>query len=324
MLTLENARDMVNTALSNLELSTRPAELYDPVRYALSVGGKRLRPSMVIMGCNLFKDEVDEAIHPALAIEIFHNFTLLHDDIMDESTIRRNKPTVHKQWNRNIAILSGDVMSFLAYQQLIQTRKEIIIDLIEIFTRTAEGVCEGQQYDLNFESKEKVSESEYLKMIELKTALLMGASVKIGSVIGGASPEDAKNLYTFGINLGMAFQLQDDLLDVYGDPKIFGKKIGGDIMANKKTFLLVKTMEMADEKTQEKISGLLNDRDIEKKEKIQAVKTIYDRFDIQRQTSGRVVSYLRRAQSNLEEVRVEKTRKKELIKLAQSLLDRVK
>lgn len=324
MLTLDNARDMVNNALSNLDLKPHPAELYDPVRYVLSMGGKRLRPCMVLLGCNLFKDEVNEAIHPALAIEIFHNFTLLHDDIMDESTIRRNRPTVHKQWNRNIAILSGDVMAFLAYQQLVQTRKDIVIDLIQIFTRTAEGVCEGQQYDMNFELKQKVSESDYLEMIERKTALLMGASLKIGSVVGGASPEDAKNLYSFGINLGMAFQLQDDLLDVYGDPKIFGKTIGGDIVANKKTFLLVKAMEIAGEKMQQKIAELMNDTTIKSQEKIQAVKTIYDRYEIKNRTSEMVNSYLNRAKSNLEEVRVERGRKKELRKLAQSFLDREK
>ena len=324
MLTLDDARDMVNNALSNLDLKPRPSELYDPIRYVLSMGGKRLRPCMVVMGCNLFKDEVDEAVHPALAIEIFHNFTLLHDDIMDDSPIRRTKPTVHKRWNRNIAILSGDVMAFLAYRQLVQTRKDIINDLIQIFTRTAEGVCEGQQYDLNFESKHNVSESEYLQMIELKTALLMGASLKIGSVIGGASPEDAKNLHAFGLNLGMAFQLQDDLLDVYGDPQIFGKTIGGDIVANKKTFLLVKTMELADEKIKQEITGMMNDPNIKKEEKIRAVKTIYDQHNIKMRTSELVNSYLNRAKSNLKEISVEESRKKELSKLAQSLLGREK
>jgi len=279
---------------------------------------------MVIMGCNLFKDRIDEAIHPALAIEIFHNFTLLHDDIMDDSLLRRNHPTVHKQWNRNIAILSGDVMAFLAYGQLIQTRTEIINDLIQIFTRTAEAVCEGQQYDLNFELKHKVTESEYLKMIELKTAVLMGASLKIGSIVGGASPSDADNMYAFGKNLGMAFQLQDDLLDVYGDPEVFGKSIGGDIVGNKKTYLLVKTIEMADKKTQEKIINLMNDQDLERKEKIHSVKTVYHQFAIKKQTHEMVNRYLSKANSKLAVVHVEETRKEELRKLALSLLDREK
>ena len=324
MLTLDTTRDMVNKALSNLVLKTQPAELYDPIRYTLSIGGKRLRPCMVIMGCNLFKDQVDEAIHPALAIEIFHNFTLLHDDIMDDSPIRRNQPTVHKQWNRNIAILSGDVMAFLAYGQLIQTRTDIINDLIHIFTRTAEGVCEGQQYDMNFESKCNVTEVEYLKMIELKTAVLIGASLKIGSVIGGASTSDVESMCAFGKNLGMAFQLQDDLLDAYGDPKIFGKTIGGDIVGNKKTYLLVKTVEMADDKMKEKIIDLLEDRNMEREEKIRSVKTIYDQYDIKQRTNEMVNNYFSKANSKLEEVRVEERRKQELRKLALSLLDREK
>jgi geranylgeranyl diphosphate synthase type II len=324
MLTLDTTRDMVNKAISNLVLKTQPVELYDPIRYTLSVGGKRLRPCMVIMACNLFNDRVDEAIHPALAIEIFHNFTLLHDDIMDDSSIRRNQPTVHKKWNRNIAILSGDVMAFLAYGQLVQTRTEIINDLIHIFTRTAEGICEGQQYDMNFESKRKVSESEYLKMIELKTAVLMGASLKIGAVIGGASTADAESMYAFGKNLGMAFQLQDDLLDVYGDPKIFGKTIGGDIVGNKKTYLLVKMVEMADENLQEKIINLLDERHLEREEKIRSIKSMYDKYGIKQRTNEMVNSYFRKAKNNLEKVHVQETRKKELRKLALSLLDREK
>ncbi len=324
MLTLDSARDMVNNALSNLDLKNQPAELYDPIRYSLSIGGKRLRPCMVIMGCNLFKERVDEAIHPALAIEMFHNFTLLHDDIMDDSSIRRNQPTVHKKWNPNIAILSGDVMAFLAYRQLIQTRTEIINELIQIFTRTAEAVCEGQQYDLNFEYRSKVSEPEYLRMIELKTAVLMGASLKIGSVIGDASPADTESMYVFGKNLGMAFQLQDDLLDAYGDPKIFGKAIGGDIVANKKTYLVVKTIGIADAKIQTNLIALLNDRKMEKEEKVRQVKAIYDQYDIKQRTDELVNSYLQKANKELEEVHVEETRKEELRKLVLSFLNRVK
>ncbi len=324
MLTLESARDMVNNALSNLDLKNQPAELYDPIRYSLSIGGKRLRPCMVIMGCNLFKDRVDEAVHPALAIEVFHNFTLLHDDIMDDSSIRRNQPTVHKKWNRNIAILSGDVMAFLAYGHLIQTRPEIVSELIQIFTHTAEAVCEGQQYDLNFESRIRVSESEYLEMIERKTAVLMGASLKIGSLIGEATPADAENMYAFGTNLGMAFQLQDDLLDTYGDPKIFGKAIGGDIVSNKKSYLVVKTIGIADAKMQEKLIALLNDRNMEREDKIRSVKEIYDQHDIKQRTNELVNDYLQKANNKLDVVDVEEARKEELKKLVLSLLNRVK
>lgn len=324
MFTLNSTRDIVNRAISNLVFKAQPEELYDPIRYALSIGGKRLRPSMVIMACNLYKDQIDEAIQPALAIEIFHNFTLLHDDIMDDSPIRRSKPTVHKRWNQNVAILSGDVMVFIAYEQLIQTRTDITNDLIQIFNQTAMAVCEGQQYDMNFESKRTVGETEYLKMIELKTGVLMGASLKIGSVIGGASTSDAEIMYAFGKNLGMAFQLQDDMLDVYGDPKIFGKKIGGDIVANKKTYMLVKTLELADESLRKKTLKLLDDHDMNKEEKIRSVKAIYNLLGIKQHAQEMVNKYFRKANTNLDQVLVEETRKEELRNLAINLIDREK
>jgi geranylgeranyl diphosphate synthase type II len=324
MFTLNSTRDIINRAISNLVLKAQPRELYDPIRYALSIGGKRLRPSMVIMACNLYKDQIDDAILPALAIEIFHNFTLLHDDIMDDSPIRRSKPAVHKKWNQNVAILSGDVMAFMAYDRLIQTRTNITIDLIHIFNQTAMEVCEGQQYDMTFESKHNVSEKEYLKMIELKTAVLMGASLKIGSLIGGSSMSDAENMYDFGKNLGMAFQLQDDMLDVYGDPKIFGKKIGGDIVANKKTYLLVKTLELADEELRKKTLAMMDDPDMEREEKIRSVKTIYDHFGIKQRTQMMVNEYFLKASASFNDVQVKETRKTELRNLAMDLMDREK
>jgi geranylgeranyl diphosphate synthase type II len=243
---------------------------------------------------------------------------------MDDSPLRRGKPTVHNEWDQNIAILSGDAMVFIAYEQLIQTKSEVISDLIQIFNQTAMEVCEGQQYDMNFESRLDVRETEYLKMIELKTAILMGASLKIGSIIGGANASDAKYIYSFGENLGMAFQLQDDLLDVYGDPKIFGKKIGGDIVAGKKTYLLVKTMELANESIKGRIKTTLNNINIKKEDKIRIIKSVYDQLGIKDIVNDKMNGYFLKANEALKKVQVEKKRKEELFKLASSLLNREK
>lgn len=324
MISLETARDKINEALSDLALNKDPLELYEPIKYILSIGGKRLRPSMVIMSCSLFTDIFDEAIKPALAIEIFHNFTLLHDDIMDDSPLRRGKSTVHKKWDQNIAILSGDAMVFIAYEQLVQTRKDVITDLIQIFNRMAMEVCEGQQYDMNFESKLDVREEEYLKMIELKTAVLMGSSLQIGAIIGGADRSDAGNMYSFGKNLGLAFQLQDDLLDVYGDPEVFGKKTGGDIVAGKKTYLIVKTLELADENVKAQTISMLNDDTIDKEVKIGSIKAIYDQLGIREIVNGKINEYFLRANEALDKVHIEGSRKEALYNLAKSLLSREK
>ena len=324
MISPETARDKINEALSNLVLNKDPIELYEPIKYILSIGGKRLRPSMVIMACSLFTDTFNEAISPALAIEIFHNFTLLHDDIMDDSPLRRGKSTVHKKWNQNIAILSGDAMVFIAYELLMQTRKDAVADLIRIFNRMAMEVCEGQQYDMNFESKLDVNEVEYLKMIELKTAVLMGSSLQIGAIIGGANESDAGNMYAFGKNLGLAFQLQDDLLDVYGDPEMFGKKIGGDIVAGKKTYLIVKTLELADENVKAQTLTTLNDVSIDNEIKIRAIKSIYDRLGIREVVNEKINEYFQKANEALNKVHVKGNRKEALYKLAKSLLNREK
>ena len=228
------------------ELYITPAELYEPVRYMLSIGGKRIRPLFVLMSCNLFGGKTKDAIPSALAIELFHNFTLIHDDIMDNATLRRNNLTVHSKWNNNIAILSGDVMMIQAYQSIAESKllSRIFDSVLSVFNQMAIKICEGQQLDLNYEQERKISIPQYYKMIELKTAVLLASCMKIGSLTGGATKEDANNLYEFGKNIGMAFQLQDDLLDVYGDTEKFGKQKGGDIIANKKTFLLCKAQEL--------------------------------------------------------------------------------
>jgi geranylgeranyl diphosphate synthase type II len=235
----------INKAFSSLYLPAEPSNLYDPVRFTLSQGGKRLRPMMVLATCDMFRGNMEDAIHPAVGIEVFHNFTLLHDDIMDQAPLRRGKETVYKKWNANIAILSGDTMFALANSEMAKTRPEAIAPVIGLFNTTAIEVCEGQQYDMDFETQNEVSISQYLEMIRLKTAVLLACSLKTGAIIAGASVDDQNLIYEMGINLGMAFQLKDDYLDTFGDEKVFGKTPGGDILAGKKTWLFLKLLEKA-------------------------------------------------------------------------------
>jgi len=253
MYTFIQIQQIVEKYLKEIELKTEPRELYEPVKYILEIGGKRIRPSLVLAAYNLFKNDVETAINPALALEVFHNFTLLHDDIMDKADLRRNQQTVHKKWNENVAILSGDTMSIKAYELLSKIPAEFLSEVLQAFNKTALQVCEGQQLDMNFESRLDVSVEEYLEMIRLKTSVLIAVSLKIGAIMAGALRNDVHKLYDFGLNLGLAFQLQDDYLDAYGDVQAFGKKIGGDIVANKKTFLLIKALETSDKETSEVI-----------------------------------------------------------------------
>ena len=245
MLSFNEILEKVEHEISQLSFEYPPKSLYDPIEYILSLGGKRIRPALALMACNLYKENIDNVINPALGVEVFHNFTLLHDDLMDKADKRRNKPTVHKVWNDNTAILSGDAMLIAAYQLIGKTEPDYLKEVFDLFTETALEICGGQQYDMEFESRMDVTEPEYIEMIRLKTAVLLACSLKIGAITGGASKEDAANLYDFGINIGLAFQLQDDLLDVYGDTATFGKNIGGDITCNKKTFLLIHAFELA-------------------------------------------------------------------------------
>ena len=219
----------IEQEITRLQFTYPPKSLYDPIEYILSLGGKRIRPALVLMACNLYKENVDTAVNPALGLEVFHNFTLLHDDLMDDADKRRNKPTVHKVWNANTAILSGDAMLIAAYQLIGETESESLKEILDLFTRTALEICGGQQYDMEFESRTDVTEEEYIEMIRLKTAVLLACALKMGAIMGNAPKADAETLYQFGINIGLAFQLQDDLLDVYGDTATFGKNIGGDI-----------------------------------------------------------------------------------------------
>lgn len=322
MLGFEEAQQIVNKELENYAIERFPEELYEPVRYIFSIGGKRLRPALVLMACSVFNDAIHKAIKPALAIEFFHNFTLLHDDIMDHSKIRRGQPTVHERWDTNTAILSGDVMSILSYKIISESEDPYLKDLLQLFNVTALKVCEGQQYDMNFESRMDVSVEEYLKMIESKTAVLIAASLKSGAIAGGADMPDADLLYEFGINLGMAFQIRDDHLDVYGDPDRFGKRIGNDIVANKKTFLLIKALELADPETKSRLIELLENENISPEIKVSEVTNIYRQLGIDSLSADLAVAYFDKSIQCLERVHAEPMRKEALAIFAEKLMNR--
>jgi len=301
---------------------TGPVNLYQPIEYTLNMGGKRLRPVMVLLASELFGGNPKEVMNAALAVEIFHNFTLLHDDIMDNADMRRNKPSVHKKYNENIAILSGDAMSIMAYRYLLKTKAEKLNEIISLFTETAIEVCEGQQYDMDFENRLDVTVDEYLEMIRLKTAVLLACSFKMGALSANASGSDAENIYQFGINLGLAFQLQDDLLDCYADQDKFGKRIGGDIIANKKTFLLINAIELADGKLKPELMDWLQRDTFDEQEKIAAVKAIYQATGVREICEKAINDYYNKALVSLEQIKIDESRKTVLQLLAKSIMDR--
>lgn len=301
---------------------TEPKNLYEPVGYALSMGGKRLRPVMALMACNLFSETVEKAFPVALAIELFHNFTLLHDDIMDGAEMRRNNLSVYKKYNENIAILSGDAMSIMAYNYLLKCNSTEPAPMVRLFSRTALEVCEGQQFDMDFESRLDVSIPEYLEMIRLKTAVLLASSLKLGAMSANAPEKIADQLYDFGLNLGIAFQLQDDLLDVFADQDKFGKKIGGDIVSNKKTFLLLKALEISDDSTKEIIHDWMNKQDFDENEKIRVITEVYNQLDIKRITEIYIDEFYQLALDILKEISLAAETKVELIQLANLIMNR--
>ena len=322
MLGFTDAQHIINDQLTRLSLRDEPVELYEPVRYILSIGGKRLRPALVLMSCNLFTNSVDHAIQPALGIEIFHNFTLLHDDIMDQSMVRRNQPTVQNKWNDNIAILSGDTMSILSYQFISQSPEDLLKDVLKLFNTTALEVCEGQQYDLNFENEMQVGVNEYIRMIELKTSVLIAASLKLGAILGRASSEDRQHMYEFGRNLGIAFQIRDDYLDTYGDPVKFGKRIGNDIVTNKKTYLMIMALELAKGKHYDELNQLLLNRNTEPGEKINAVKNIYSQLEVGKIAESKAKEYYEKSLLSLKSVSIADDKKEALFQFASELMDR--
>ncbi|MDD2380442.1 MAG: polyprenyl synthetase family protein [Mariniphaga sp.] len=314
----EMARRMTRLA------SRKPAELYAPVNYTLEVGGKRLRPALLLMAYNLFSDDVEKALPAALAVEVFHNFTLLHDDIMDKAEVRRNMPAAHIKFSENNAILSGDAMAFISYQYLMECRSGNMPEMLSLFTETALEVCEGQQYDMDFENRSEVSENEYLKMIRLKTAVLLGCSLKAGALLAEISDETANQLYQFGMNLGMAFQLQDDWLDTFGNQKNFGKKIGGDILANKKTYLLVKALENATGDVKKRLVSWLHGTDFNADKKINAVTEIYQQLGIADLTEKKIEYFIRTAEKIFDSIPVNELRKEPLNLLTKKMLGRKK
>lgn len=296
MRTFEEICRTIEEALARLTFDQPPRSLFDPITYILSLGGKRIRPALALMACDLFGGKNEDVLQPALGLEVFHNFTLLHDDLMDEADRRRDKPTVHKLWNPNVAILSGDAMLICAYQLVAKANDKAIL---ELFSRTALEICAGQQYDMEFESRPDVTEEEYIEMIRLKTAVLLACALKVGAMIGGASAADADALYDYGIHIGLAFQLQDDLLDVYGDPKTFGKNIGGDILCNKKTFLLINALSVASEEQRQVMEDWMARKTYDAQEKIAAFTNLYNELSIRDLTERRIEDYYRMANEDL-------------------------
>jgi geranylgeranyl diphosphate synthase type II len=315
-------KKLVNKAILNLSYNEEAEKLNDPVKYILSIGGKRLRPVLALMSSNLFSDTIDEAVIPATGIEVFHNFTLVHDDIMDHAPVRRNLPTVHSKWNLNQAVLSGDVMAFIANECFLQTPPRHILKVFRVFNKAAIEVCVGQQLDIDFEKATIVSHEEYLRMIELKTAALIAASAKVGAIIGGADDKDAEILYEYGRNLGLAFQIQDDLLDIYGDIKVFGKILGGDIISNKKTFMLVKALELASIEQAKVLHEQFSLKEFDPGTKVKKVTEIYDQLNIKHISETLANDYINTAFNLLGKVGSANERKTELVNIANSLIGR--
>jgi geranylgeranyl diphosphate synthase type II len=315
-------KELVDKALMNLSLNMEATRLIDPVKYILSIGGKRLRPVLSLMACNLFNDRINSAVMPAAGLEVFHNFTLVHDDIMDQASLRRGLATIHNKWNVNQAILSGDVMAFISNECFLQTPPESLIKVFRVFNKAAIEVCIGQQLDMDYEKSVIVTQEEYLRMIELKTAVLIAASLKIGAIIGGSDDKNADLLYEFGRNLGLAFQIQDDLLDIWGDTKIFGKKQGGDIVANKKTLPLVKAIEKASAAQRKKLQELFSGSETDPEIKIKETISLFDELGVKNSTESLIREYISKAFVLFRKVSVDEKRKTELEALATSLIGR--
>lgn len=316
---LSQIAEIIEAEINNISYLKDPENLYSPIEYTMELGGKRIRPILLLISYQLFNDNFERAFSPAKAIELFHNFTLLHDDIMDKAPLRRGKITVHKKWNNNIAILSGDVMMIHAYQLLAQVESKYLKSILNIFNKAAIEVCEGQQWDMDFESKDDVPLIDYMQMIEFKTAVLLAASLKIGAVLADAKKKDQNHLYEFGLNMGIAFQLKDDLLDVFGTSKLFGKKIGGDIIANKKTFLYLKALQISDLSTKLKLKKLYTSEN-ENDTKVEKVKKIFVDLNIKKHTLDLMKSYYIKAMKHLDAIDSDK--KSPLIDFADKLMHR--
>lgn len=322
MKTADELLTQVNAFLDALPYERTPKSLYEPIRYVLSMGGKRIRPVLMLLGYNLYKEDTDKILMNAIALETYHNYTLLHDDLMDQADLRRGHETVHKKWNANTAILSGDSMLVLAYERMAQCDSRHLADVLRLFTTTALEIGEGQQYDMEFETRDDVREEEYIEMIRLKTSVLLACALKIGAILADAPVEDADNLYKFGEQIGLAFQLQDDYLDVYGDSKVFGKKIGGDITSNKKTFMLINAFSHANEAQRQELEKWVNAKSFDREEKIAAVTRLYNEIGIDKMAQAKIAYYFEQSKKYLDAVQVPAERKEELQKYAQRMMKR--
>ncbi len=320
---IKELQKQVEQQIASIKWIQQPTGLYEPIEYVLSLGGKRIRPVLTLLACRLFSGDEKAAMPAALAIEVFHNFTLLHDDVMDRADTRRGKATVHKKWNDNTAILSGDAMLIKAYQMLQSVSSNQFPLLLQLFSQTAMEVCEGQQYDVDFESDDSVSLDSYIEMIRLKTAVLLAASLKMGALIGGASQKDADALYQYGINLGLAFQLRDDYLDSFGDAAVFGKKIGGDICCNKKTFLMINALQLASEGDKKELLAWMRRNDVACfEQKVDAVLKIYKKLQIDQLCEEAIHKYFTKSVESLKGIQLSDNEKDILIDFANKLMGR--
>ncbi len=323
-LSADKILSLINDYLAALPYDRKPASLYEPIKYVLSLGGKRIRPTLMLLSYNLYKDDPESILSSACALETYHNYTLLHDDLMDNAPLRRGHQTVHVKWNPNVAILSGDSMLVLSYQRMLQCRPDKLKPVIDLFTETALEIGEGQQYDMEFETRTDVTEEEYIEMIRLKTSVLLACATKIGAILADAPDEDADNLYKFGEQMGLAFQLQDDYLDVYGDSKVFGKAIGGDIMSNKKTYMLINAFNLANDKQREELTHWITAENPDPKEKIAAVTKLYNEIGIDKLAEKKINFYFEESRKYLKAVKVDEERKSVLEAYTQKMMHRKK
>ncbi|EFL45741.1 polyprenyl synthetase [Prevotella disiens FB035-09AN] len=324
MYTSNELLTIVNEYLNNLPYNRKPSSLYEPIKYVLDLGGKRIRPILMMLSYNLYKENPKTILSSACALETYHNYTLLHDDLMDEAPLRRGQQTVHTKWNNNQAILSGDSMLVLAYERLAQVDTKHLQAVLNLFTETALQIGEGQQYDMEFEHRNDVTVDEYIEMIRLKTSVLLACATKMGALLADASAEDAENLYKFGEQIGLAFQLQDDYLDVYGDSKVFGKKIGGDITSNKKTYMLITAFNLANDKQRAELEEWINKTAFDTEEKIAAVTRLYNEIGVDKLAKEKMDYYYEQGKQYLQAVKLPEEQKKELLAYAADMMSRQK
>lgn len=322
MLTADEIRIKVNEYLNSLAYDRKPASLYEPIKYVLSMGGKRIRPVLMLLAYNMYKNDPESILPTACALETYHNYTLLHDDLMDNADMRRGHETVHKKWDANTAILSGDSMLVLAYDRMMGCKPKYMHDVLRMFTETALEIGEGQQYDMDFETRNDVKEDDYIEMIRLKTSVLLACALYIGAIQADAPHDDVMNLYKFGEKIGLAFQLQDDFLDVYGNPKIFGKAIGGDITSNKKTYMLINALLLADKEQKDKLNYWIGLKEFDKQQKIKAVTELYDEIGIKDLCEKKIASYFDEANKFLDKIKLDESKKKNLRDFSASMMKR--